>query len=288
MTTLSQFVRTAASAPLVSRAKQALRKIADPLRYRIRVRFQPRENHIYSHFYRFPNQYEVLLRDVLPKLRAQREITPEAPLEVAVFACCAGEEAYTLAYLLATRAEGLPLRLTAYDIVPAVVEQAKVGSYTREHVTSSPFVSDELVAGMFDTEGETCRVKKQFASLVSFELGDITDAAFMAKLRPSDLVFAQNVLFHLPRPAAKRAFENLVAMLRPGGALFINGMDTDMRVRLTKRYELEPVEERLAEIHEDARVDRGADWAHNYWGREPMKKTGDWVRKYGTIFIKKR
>lgn len=281
------FVSAPVSSGLVSRAKRYLRGLTNPIRYRLRLHFQPRQNHIYTQFYRFPSQLAVLVENVLPRLLAARAPAEQAPLEVAVFACCSGEEAYTLAYLLATRAPGIPIRVRGYDIVQDLVEQAKRGTYTREHVYSSPFVTDELVAGMFDAEGDMLKVKSQFASLVSFAIGDITDAAFMAQLPRADLLFAQNVLFHLPRPLAKRAFENLVAGLRPGGSFFVNGMDTDMRVKLTKQFGLEPVIQRVAEIHEEARVDRGANWANSYWGREPLKMSGDWVRKYCTIYNKK-
>jgi chemotaxis methyl-accepting protein methylase len=140
---------------------------------------------------------------------------------------------------------------------------------------------------MFDQSGDKLSVKPEFASRVSFGIGDITDAAYMAGLPRADLVFAQNVLFHLPRPVARRAFDNLVSCLRPGGAFFVNGMDTDMRAKLTRQYGLEPVAQRIAEIHEEARVDRGANWASSYWGREPLKMSGDWVRKYCTIYNKK-
>ena len=272
---------------LRARAKRYLRGLTDPIRYRLRLHFQPRQNHIYTQFYRFPTQLAVLADDVLPRLLAGRTPTADAPLEVAVFACCSGEEAYTLAYLLATRAPGVPFRVRGYDIVPELVEQAKAGSYTREHVLSSPFVTEELVAAMFDQSGDQLRVKSEFASRVSFGIGDITDAAYMAGLPRADLVFAQNVLFHLPRPVARQAFENLVSGLRPGGAFFVNGMDTDMRAKLTQQYGLEPVAQRIAEIHEEARVDRGANWSSSYWGREPLKRSGDWVRKYCTIYNKK-
>jgi chemotaxis methyl-accepting protein methylase len=283
----NEFVSAPVSAVLVSRAKRYLRGLTDPIRYRLRLHFQPRQNHIYTQFYRFPTQLGVLMDHVLPQLLAERPPTAEAPLEVAVFACCSGEEAYTLAYILATRAPGVPIRVRGYDIVPELIEQAKAGSYTREHVYSSPFVTDELVAGMFDQSGAQLTVKPQFASLVSFAIGDITDAAYMSSLPRADLVFAQNVLFHLPRPVAKVAFENLVSGLRPGGAFFVNGMDTDMRAKLTKQHGLEPVAQRIAEIHEEARVDRGANWASSYWGREPLRMSGDWVRKYCTIYNKK-
>lgn len=276
-----------ASTALVSRAKRYLRGITDPLRYRLKLRFQPRENRIYTQFNRFPRQYEVLVDHVLPRLLAERQPTKEQPMEVAVFACCSGEEAYTLAYVLAARAPGLPVRIRGYDIVPEVIEQAKRASYPREQVFSSPFVNEEFATGMFDSKDDVLTVKPQYVAPVSFDVGDITDASYMGKLPKSELVFAQNVLFHLPRPVAKKAFKNLVDMLRPGGAVFVNGMDMDMRVRLTKQYGLEPVAERIAEIHEDARVDRGANWADSYWGREPLKMSREWVRKYCTIYRKK-
>jgi chemotaxis protein methyltransferase CheR len=276
-----------ASTALVSRAKRYLRGITDPIRYRLKLRFQPRQNRIYTQFNRFPRQYEVLLDHVLPRLLAERQPTKEQPMEVAVFACCSGEEAYTLAYVLSARVPGLPVRIRGYDIVPEVVEQAKRAAYPREQVFSSPFVNDEFANALFDCKDDVCSVKPQYVSPVSFEVGDITDAAYMDQLPRCELVFAQNVLFHLPRPVAKNAFKNLVRMLRPGGALFVNGMDMDMRVRLTKQYGLEPVAERIAEIHEDARVDRGANWADSYWGREPLKMSRDWVRKYCTIYRKK-
>jgi chemotaxis protein methyltransferase CheR len=276
-----------ASTALVSRAKRYLRGITDPIRYHLKLRFQPRQNRIYTQFNRFPRQYEVLVDHVLPRLLAERQPSKEQPMEIAVFACCSGEEAYTLAYVLNARAPGLPIRIRGYDIVPEVIEQAKRASYPREQVFSSPFVNDEFANGMFDVKDDVCTVKPQYVAPVSFDVGDITDAAYMDRLPRSELVFAQNVLFHLPRPVAKNAFKNLVAMLRPGGVLFVNGMDMDMRVRLTKQYGLEPVAERIAEIHEDARVDRGAHWADSYWGREPLKMSRDWVRKYCTIYRKK-
>jgi chemotaxis methyl-accepting protein methylase len=282
------FVSSAVPTALVSRAKQYLRRLTDPIRYRLRVHFQPRQNHIYTQFCRFPSQCEVLVEDILPRLLAKRGVARDEPLEIAVFACCSGEEAYTLAYVLATRLPGLSFRVRGYDIVPAVIAQAKLGSYTREHVYSGPFVSEAFVTGLFEVRDDTHTVRPQFASLVSFEVGDMTDAAFMDRLPRSDLVFAQNVLFHLPRPVAKRAFENLVSLLGSGGSLFVNGMDTDMRSRLTRHHDLEPVTLRIAEIHEEARVDRGAHWANSYWGREPLKMSGDWVRKYCTIYSKKR
>jgi chemotaxis methyl-accepting protein methylase len=261
------------------------RSIKDKLRYRWRLVFQPRKNHIYSKFYRFPSQLAAMRDSVLPQVLGTRAVNEDSPLRVVVFASCSGEEVYSLAHFFATHLPGLPVVLHGYELVPELVAQAKSATFTREHVLSCPFVNEELVQSMFDKSGDHLQVKPKLTSVVQFETGDITDAAFMGSLPQADLVFAQNVLFHLPRPVARRAFGLLKDRVRRHGALFINGMDTDMRESLTRQAGLEPVSDRLEEIHEEARLDRGADWSSNYWGREPLVRTGDWVRRYATVFF---
>ena len=269
----------------VQRAKETLRPLINPIRYKFALRFQRRQNRIYTQFRRFPNQLRVLTEHVLPAMLERDPTLAQRPLRIAVFACCSGEEVVSLSHSIRTAFPQLSLRIQAYDLVGEVVERAQTGCYSKEEVYAGPFVSDDFVQQVFEVENETYRVKPALREGVTFETGDITSEAFMGALEPFDLVFAQNVLFHLPRPVARRAFHNLAGLLRPGGALFINGMDSDMRIELTKAAKLTPVETLIEEIHNDARVDRGGAWAHQYWGREPFSRSGaDWTRRHGTIF----
>lgn len=270
----------------IRQVKDRLKPIADPLRYRLMVHFQRRENRVYTQFHRFPNQYRVLTDKLIPALMRRDPSLPERPLRIAVFACCSGEEVVTLAHCLRTRFPQLKLHIQGYDIVSDVVERARTACYAKEEVLAGPFVTDDFIEAVFDRHGDSYRVKPALREGVHFDVGDITDSTFMARHEPYDLVFAQNVLFHLPRPVARQAFQNLTGVMRPGGALFVSGMDSDMRVRLTRTARLTPVEDRIEEIHDDARVDRGTSWAHQYWGREPFsRRSSDWVRKFSTIFI---
>ena len=88
--------------------------------------------------------------------------------------------------------------------------------------------------------------------------------------------------------AAARAFNNIFSLLNPKAALFIDGMDVYLRNKLTRRNNLMPLEYKIGEIHNEARIARGAGWPYSYWGLEPFSASKrEWQRRYSTIFMKK-
>lgn len=258
------------------------------LKHDLIVRYAKRENRIYTQFNRFPHQLRALVEQVVPQLRPNGTGADAEPLDIVVFACCSGEEAFTLSHVLRRHFPELRYRIRGYDIVSGVIEKAKAGIFTREEAAWGPFVTDELVAEMFDPAGDgLLRVKTAISEPITFAVGNLLDKSFIDSLGKVDLLFAQNVLFHLPRPQAREAFRNINAALSAGGALFINGVDTDMRADMTRQLGLEPLEYLVEEIHNDARVDRGNGWASDYVGRKPFSRRGrDWLRRQGTIFLK--
>jgi len=154
-------------------------------------------------------------------------------------------------------------------------------------VHQGPFVTEEFVGETFDLVDGRYRVKPEILRPISFRVGDMLDPGFIASLGQADLVFAQNVLFHLPAKNARRAFANLQQLMHSDSALFVNGMDIDMRVQLTKKFELQPEDYLIEEIHNDARQDRGDGWAGAYWGRKPFsRRSREWIREHCTIYRK--
>ena len=100
-------------------------------------------------------------------------------------------------------------------------------------------------------------------------------------------MLAQNVLFHLPPPMARRAFANVVATLAPGGALFVEGMDLDLRVALTSAHDLQPLGWRTREIYEESRRHIPARWWRVYYGAGPsLALRREPQRRYGSVFFK--
>lgn len=268
--------------------KSILRPWYRTLKYKLRLRFQPRKNQIYSQFYRFPHQYRVLREEVLPAQGFPAGTDSAEKLNVLMFGTCHGDELYSLSSELHAHSPRLSYDIRAFELVEELVTKTRSAAYTEEEVRFGAFVDDAFIDRTFDRADDQVplyRVKPHLVRPTYCAQGDILDSTFMEQLAPAHLVFAQNLLFHLPRNRVASAFENLCRLVSPGGYLFINGMDTDVRIRLTKRLGLEPVATLVEEIHEDARVDRGDSWAGYYFGREPFsRRSKDWLRKYATIF----
>lgn len=262
-----------------SRVKNYLRH----LKHWLVVKTTPRTNRVYTQFYRFPHQYRALVEQVLPQMIGNTA----PPLRILVFGCCSGAEPISLSAVLHRNFPNLDYRIEAYDIVPEVIERAQDPHYSHEEVYQGPFVTEQFVSETFDLADDVYRVKPEILQPITFRVGDMLDTNFITKLGQADLVFAQNVLFHLPAPNARRAFANLQRLLHPGAALFVNGMDMDMRVHLTKKFHLQPEEYLIEEIHNDARQDRGDAWASAYWGRKPFsRRSREWIREHCTIYRK--
>jgi chemotaxis protein methyltransferase CheR len=264
-----------------------LKKALKHVKHKLVLTFKPRKNVVYTQFYRFHHQYSVLCDKVIPFFAATTAGPQARPLEILLFGSSDGAEPYSLASVLQARCPDIRFRIRAFDIVPELVERAKSRRYTRADAYRSPFVTEDFVARTFDIEGDNYTVRESIASTVEFGVGSILDEPLTASLGQADLVFAQNFLFHLERPQARVAFTHLTRMLRPRAALFIDGMDTDMRIELTRRHALEPVDHLVREVHEDAYANHGNNWATHYWGRVPFSESDrDWLRKFGTVFLK--
>jgi chemotaxis protein methyltransferase CheR len=132
-------------------------------------------------------------------------------------------------------------------------------------------------------------VKPELRAKTSFSQASLLDSeGLRGRFGPAELVLAQNVLFHLSPDNARLAFDNLYRMLAPRGALLIEGMDGDLRVELTQRYNLDPLPDNLRRIYSETRVHTPTDWWNYYWGSEPyFPLRPDKERRYGTIFLKR-
>lgn len=258
------------------------------LKFKLIVALKPRKNRTYTQFHRFLHQYDVLSDKVLPFLRVQAQQANTPPLEIVVFGCSLGAEPYSLTSVLRHRFPLLNFRIRAFDIVPEVIAKAQSREYNKNEVYNCPFITEEFVERTFTITAEgKYRIKDEIAERVTFAVGSVLDPKLFASLGQVDLVFAQNMLFHLKPSLAKVGFENLTSLLKNKSALLIDGMDTDMRIKLTKRYNLEPVNYKIEEVHQDAFIDRGNNWASFYWGREPFStKDTEWMRKFCTVYLR--
>jgi chemotaxis methyl-accepting protein methylase len=235
-------------------------------------------------FVRVRTQFEVLADVVVPRLMPS---SSGRPLEIVVLACSTGAEPYSIASYLTLRWPGLRFHVRAADINGDLIAQARRGRYHAQEVLDCWAVDRDFVTHTFQREGDTFVVKPHIARHVSFEVADLLDRDLPRQFAPADIVYAQNVLFHFRPRTATRAFRQLCALLRQPGALFVDGMDIPLRTRLTRKHKLQPLDYRVREIHEDARVLRARFWPWYYWGLEDYgAHRPDATARYATIFLR--
>ncbi|MEZ4294029.1 MAG: CheR family methyltransferase [Polyangiaceae bacterium] len=170
-----------------------------------------------TRFFRHRPHVHSLLEVVIPSWRARGLTTPR----VWSAGCATGEEAYTLALVLA-RALPRPAfkpSILATDVSEEALVTARGATYPGDAIGSVP---DQWRGGvLFDREA--MRVRPEVAALVTFERQNLADTV---SPRGFDLVWCRNVLIYFGPAARRRALEKLVFALNPGGFLFVGYSET--------------------------------------------------------------
>lgn len=251
-------------------------------RHWIALRTGRRVHYTFTRFVRSPAQLDALCGPVLDHVLGSART---GTLRIVVLGCSIGAEPYTIASTLLHRCPGLSATIDAYDVLDSVLDRAREGRYTAREVLGSVDADAAFVAGTFEREGDSYRVRPEMLRRVTFARADVLDRNLAAHIGTADIVFAQNLLMNLSRTKARRAFTNIAALLRPRAALFIDGMDLDLRGRCTKRAQLIPLDYRVLEIHEEARSIRGGRYPEDYSGLPPYRPGPDATRRFCTIFL---
>lgn len=249
--------------------------------HRLLQRTDRSNDHTYTSFYRSPPQLDALTGPVLDHIEQQGH----QEVSILLFAASNGAEPYTLASELLHRRPDLRFRIRASDLHEKMVAKGASGLYTQDEVMH-PTVPQDFITRTFDRVDGLYRVKPQIRERVSFEQADLLDPKLPERFEPADIVVMQNVLFHMPSDLARKVFANVILTLKPGGVFFIEGMELDMRVELTRRAALVPLDYRVKEIHQHARLHFPLRWWNYYYASEPYSLlASDRLARYGTIFF---
>lgn len=266
-------------------------------RYKLLLRRAERVNANCTAFLRGPMQLEALLGPVLDMLWSENK---EAKIRFLVAGCSIGSEAFTIASVLRANFPDLLFDIHGFDIEANVIEMARTRIFEARHIFNHRKMTNEFVDLTFDKTEDKYRVKEEIARHVEFEIGDALDPTLKERIGQADILFAQNFLYHLPPNASREALENLCTLLKPSSALFIDGVDLDIRQSVTMAQGLTPLDFKIEEIHNELRTvavsasgdysdTRGAAWPFQYWGLEPFSdKTNGWKRRYSTVFFRNK
>jgi SAM-dependent methyltransferase len=210
-------------------------------------------------------------------------------LRIAVLACSIGAEVYSILWSIRSARPDLKVVLHAVDISKQVLSVAEDGVYTAaasELVRASVFerLTNAEVVGMFDWDGDRAKVKSWLREGIVWRVDDCTDPELISGLGPQEIVVANNFLCHMASADAERCLRNLAQLVRPGGYLFVSGVDLDVRTRVALDLGWEPVAELMPDIHEGDPSVR-ADWPWQWWGLEPLnRRRRDWQIRYAAAF----
>jgi two-component system, chemotaxis family, CheB/CheR fusion protein len=148
--------------------------------YLVRLRDDPAELKALVHdlminvtgFFRDTEAWEVLDRDVITPLVQQA--APNQAVRAWVPACSTGEEAYTIAMLIAGHAEtaekGLQVKIFATDLADSNLASARRGTYPGSMVER---LSPERLDRFFVKTGESYRIKREIRETVVFAPQDL-------------------------------------------------------------------------------------------------------------------
>lgn len=170
-----------------------------------------------TNFFRDRSAFAALEHNVLPRLLVGK--TAADQLRIWVVGCATGEEAYSIAMLLAERTLGQldapKVQIFATDIDEAAVARAREGRYT---LNDAADVSPERLRRFFSVEGDSYRVRREIREMVLFATHNVLKDPPFGHL---DLVTCRNMLIYLNQQAQERVLETLHFALNPGGYLFL-------------------------------------------------------------------
>ncbi len=168
-------------------------------------------------FFRDPEAWAYLGAHVVPQLLADK--APDAPIRVWSAGCASGEEAYTVAIVLAERigVDEFRQRVKVYatDVDEDALSEARLGTYTDRQVAGVP---DELMQRYFESAGGRHVFRKDLRRSVIFGRNDLMQDAPISRV---DLLTCRNALMYFNAEAQSRILSRLHFALADGGVLFL-------------------------------------------------------------------
>jgi two-component system CheB/CheR fusion protein len=185
-------------------------------------------------FFRDPTAWQALRETVLPELLAAKG--PRRPIRVWSAGCATGEEAYTLAILLA-EAIGVEdfisrVKIYATDLDEDALQQARAGVYTERQIAEVP---EELRKKYFEPSGSRYAFRRDMRRQIIFGRNDLTRDAPISRV---DLLVARNTLMYFNAEAQSSIIRKFHFALTDPGFLFLGKAE----MLLNHSEQFEPVD----------------------------------------------
>ncbi len=172
-------------------------------------------------FFRNPEAFDVLQRDILPKLLVQRG---DDPVRCWVLGCSTGQEAYSLAMSLVEATRKAPharkFQIFATDLNEKLLEKARHGLYPK---TLAQDISPERLRQFFVEEDGGYRISKALREMVVFARQNLIADPPFSRL---DLISCRNLLIYLDPSLQQKALPTFHYALKPHGYLLLGASES--------------------------------------------------------------
>lgn len=174
-----------------------------------------------SEFYRNPEQWVILEKEVFPKLLEKCN----GNIKIWSAACSTGDEPYSLVMALSKHLPLERIKIIATDIDKQVIAKAKVGLYSEKSVSNVPA---DLKRRFFKEIGGSYQISDEIKKRVEFKEHNLLKDAYPTGC---NLIVCRNVLIYFTEEAKEEIYRKFNAALASEGVLFIGSTEQIMNYR---------------------------------------------------------
>ncbi|EKE17763.1 MAG: hypothetical protein ACD_10C00285G0002 [uncultured bacterium] len=173
-----------------------------------------------TYFFREPKHFDFLRDEILFKWRSP------TTFRIWSAASSSGEEAYTLAMMLAEYLPNKPWEIVGSDISTQVLDKARRGHYPLNRIEGIPpkFLSKYCLKGV-RSQANTLLISNELRSQVSFQQVNLT-LPVDRSLGKFEVIFLRNVMIYFDQETKRKVVNNLLPHLAPGGHFIIGHSET--------------------------------------------------------------
>ncbi len=169
-----------------------------------------------SEFYRNPEQWVLLEKEVLPYLFSKFGNT----LKIWSAACSTGDEPYSLVMLLSKFMPLSRIKIIATDIDRQILEKAKIGLYNIKSLKGLP---EEFQKKYFtEINSSTYQISDSIKACVEFKQHNLLKDEYPSNC---DLIICRNVLIYFTEEAKDKIYKSFNAALKKEAILFVGSTE---------------------------------------------------------------
>lgn len=167
-----------------------------------------------SEFYRNPDQWEILKKEVIPTLLKKKK-----NIKVWSAACSTGEEPYTLAMVLSDFMPFKSINILACDIDLEAMAKAKMGVYSAKSLNNLP---KEYVKKYFTQVGHSYAISEEIKKCVTFKQMNLLSDTYPKGM---DLILCRNVMIYFTEEAKDAMYHKFNGALNPEGFFLVGSTE---------------------------------------------------------------